>query len=356
MTNYTVTVQPIKILDGYQGNGVTLTNVGATPVYINNDSSVTTINQVIDIGGSMYFEPYTEVWAGVTSASLNGLLTAVFDASDRFSNVAPGITYLGTFGMTAAGYPINYNFDIGSSAGSQFQAFKIVLRFPNGLGVSPTTSGDLEYVIGATLNSLGVNGQTLQSSILIDNTVTGTISNMAPAYVIVPLTGATSGTLFINPPANTDPIGSYVMDVYGLTHAPAQLIAWSNPTLTLRNDWFQRGNTFILPIASLTTTPTGYYLPAMGANFTIGVSYFITAANVQSAVLQSWTTTPATSATKINWDSNILTASGQGGQVAAQRTYYTTPGVPLQVLITPGTVGGLTNIRIWIQNNAQIGS
>jgi hypothetical protein len=351
MTNFTVLVQPVRILDGYQADGATLTNVGATPIYINNNSAVSTINQVIDIGGSMYFEPYTEVWAVVNSATPNGQLTATFDASDRFSNVAPGITYVGTFGMTSAGSSINYAFDIGSSAGSQFQAFKIVARFPNGY-LSPTTAGDYEYVMGAKLNGLGINYQTLQSSILIDATVSGVPSNTAPTYVVVPLTGATSGTLFITPPANTDPVGNMVMDVYGLTHAPAQPIAWSDPFLTLRNDWIQRGNTYILSIASLSST-TLYYLPAVGANFTIGIS-FNAGAIGQLAQLQTWTTAPASTATKYLWDSNLLQATVTGN-TATQRTFYTTPGVPLGININP-LGSALTNLRIFIQNNAQIGA
>jgi hypothetical protein len=352
MTNFTVPIQPVRILDGYQADGVTLTNVGATPIYINNNSSVTTINQVIDIGGSMYFEPYTEVWATVPSASVQGQLTATFDASDRFSNVAPGITFIGTFGMTSAGSSINYAFDIGSSAGSQFQAFKIVARFPNGY-LTPTTSGDYEYVIGAKLNGLGVNTQTLQSSILIDATVSGVPSNAAPGYVIIPLTGATSGTLFITPPANTNAVGDMVMDVYGLTHSPAQLIAWSDPSITLRNDWIQRGSTWILANPSI-SLPATYYLPAMGANFTIGVTTGGTATSL-TAQLVSWTTAPASSATKYYWDSALISYSGASALTTSiQRTYYTTPGVPLALLIIP--TGGSFTGRIWIQNNAQIGA
>jgi hypothetical protein len=354
MTNFTVLVQPVRILDGYQADGATLTNVGATPIYINNNSAVSNINQVIDIGGSMYFEPYTEVWAVVNSATLNGQLTATFDASDRFSNVAPGITYVGTFGMTSAGSSINYAFDIGSSAGSQFQAYKIVLRFP-GAGIDPTTSGDYEYVVGANLSTLANTTQTLQSSILMDRAVILTISNFAPAYVIVPLTGATSGTLFITPPANTSAVGSMVMDVYGLTHAPTQLIAWSDPSLTLSSIWQRKGNSWYYEIASV-ASPLTVFLPAMGANFTIGVTG--TNATVQAGqnvVIQTFTTTPATIATKYSWDSTLLSFTAASQVLANQRTYTTTPGLPLAIRINNnGTT--MTDIRVWIQNNALIGA
>ena len=354
MTNYTVTVQPIKILDGYQGNGVTLTNVGATQIYIANDSAVTTINQVIDIGGSMYFEPYTEVWAGVTSANFNGLLTAVFDASDRFSNPTPGITFIGSFPTTGAGLGTSWDFDLGASVGSQFKAFKVVVRFPNS-GITPTTAGDYEYTVGAKLNFIGAEQQFLASSILVDNSVFP-VTTLAPAYVIIPLTTATSGTLFISPPVNTAAAGELVMDVYGLSNAPAQVIAWQDPSVTLSTNWKRKGNLWYFEIASLVTTPTAYFLPAMGANFTVGCSFTLASAVSQTVQLRTFTATPATTATQYVWDTNLFTSTGLAGSFGAQRTYTTTPGIPLTMLFTPGNAPGMTNIRIWVQNNAQIGA
>ena len=351
MANYTITVQPVRILNGTQDNGVTLTNVGSVPVYIANDSSANTISQPLDIGGSIYFEPYSEVWGTVSDPDLQGQVTGTFNASDRFNNPAPGISYVGTFGMTSAGSSINYTFDLGSSAGSQFKAYKIVVRFPNN-GINPTTAGDYEYTVGANLNVLGQNTQTLASSILIDPTYL-VVTNLAPAYVIVPLTTATSGTLFITPPANTAAVGEMVMDVYGLTNAPAQLVAWSDPSLTLANSWNKKGNTWYYAIASLSAN-TSYFLPAVGANFTVGVTMTVATTAGQNVQIQTITASPATTATKYNWDSTLLAVTA-AGSIANQRTYYTTPGIPLALTINVNATT-VTNIRIWIQNNAQIGA
>jgi len=353
MSNFTITQQPVRILNGTQSDGVTLTNVGNLVVYVANDSAATTISQPLDIGGSMYFEPYSELWGTVNSTTMNGQLSGTFSASDRFNNPTPGISFIGSFPTTTVGGDVNFDFDLGSSLGSQFKAFKIVVRFPNS-GFSPTTAGNYEYSVGADLNFQGQNQQSLYSSILIDTSVLP-VTNLAPAYVIVPLTTATSGTLFITPPANTAAAGELVMDVYGLANAPAQVIAWSNPILCLSTVWKQKGNTYYYEIAS-TATFTTVLLPAMGANFTIGA----TATNAatlagQNLVIQTFTATPATTATKYSWDSPLIAFTAGGQTLANQRTYTTTPGLPLAIRINTN-LSTITDIRIWIQNNAQIGA
>jgi hypothetical protein len=177
------------------------------------------------------------------------------------------------------------------------------------------------------------------------------VTNLAPAYVIVPLTTATSGTLFITPPDNTAAVGNMVMDVYGLTHAPAQLIAWSDPSLTLSSTWTKKGNTWYYAIATTSAT-TSVFLPAMGANFSIGVTATVATNVGQNIQLQTFTATPATTATKYNWDTALASFTA-AGTLTTQRTYYTTPGLPLVVTILPNGTA-ITNIRLWIQNNAQI--
>lgn len=351
MSNFTITQQPVRILNGTQSDGVTLTNVGNVVVYVANDSAATTISQPIDIGGSMYFEPYSELWGTVNSTTMNGQLSGTFSASDRFNNPTPGISFIGSFPTTGAGLATTWDFDLGASLGSQFKAFKVVVRFPNS-GITPTTAGDYEYTVGGKLNFQGSEQQSLTSSILIDNTVLP-IKNLAPAYVIVPLTTATSGTLFISPPTNTAAAGELVMDVYGLSNAPAQLIAWSDPSITLNTNWKPKGNSWYYDIASTSAT-TSVFLPAMGANFTIGATGTVAVAAGQSVIIQTFTATPATTATKYNWDAVLLSFAAVG-TLAAQRTFYTSPGLPLVITINPNAIA-MTNIRIWIQNNAQIGA
>ena len=349
MSNFKITQQPVRILNGTQSDGVTLTNVGSVVVYVANDSAATTISQPLDVGGSMYFEPYSELWGTVNNTTINGQLSGTFSASDRFNNPTPGITFIGSFPTTGAGLGTNWDFDLGASGGSQFKAFKIVVRFPNN-GINPTTAGDYEYTVGAKLNFIGPEQQFLTSSILIDNSLLF-VTNLTPAYVIVPLTTATSGTLFISPPTNTAAAGELVMDVYGLSNAPAQLIAWSDPSLTLSTNWKRKGNSWYYDIGSLTLS-TVVYLPAMGANFTIGATATISTLVGQSIRLGTFTATPATTAPKYDWDVPILAWTATG-TLSNQRTYYTTPGVPFVMSILPNA-SSMTNIRLWIQNNAQI--
>ena len=358
-TTYQVNDTPTQIIIEQQNDGALLTNTGQNIIYISDDSGVNSQSQIIDIGGSINVIPGSDVWAIVNDVN-NGSLLVTRNADFRYSQNAAPITYLGSVNNTANG-SATYNFNQTGGVSSQFKAYKIVMRVTD-RAFTTTNAGDYLWTFGANLNlyEFGINAglstetQNVQSTFYISNK-SEPVPNVSYASLVIPVNNALSGQLFISPPTNTMTSGTWVMDVYGLTDSPGQLVPWEDPTVTKLPinsvSWVALGDSWLWRSTAAAVAPSAVPLPNMPAPFRIAVIW--TQADTTSRIVTVQYYYGATATTPYSniqqYDSTLVQGGAAAGTYAGSKEYSTTPNTPLTILTTALT--STTNIAILVSRN-----
>ena len=317
---YNITTTPTRLVFAYSDTGVYLTNTGFNTIYVGTDSAVTNLSQPLDIGGSLYFEPGIELWAAVIDTTNAGNLTITYGASDRWSNFAPPITYLGTTLTTTTGQTLlTQKFTLSNSAASQYKAYKIVVRLVAS-NFTPTISTDQLWRIGAVLNFENSPTTLDMFTTVFITATTYFAANRSLASVIVPVTNATSGTFQIGIPGNTRAAGDIAMDIYGLSTAPPHMVPWQDlGTLSGTGTWTQTGNTYRwnYVTGSPLTNSTDIPLPIVSAPYNICAWW------TQSGVIKSYAILNNISYGGTNWTTQLKYPLGVITEgAAAAGSYY----------------------------------